>query len=89
VSRKSPISFKTGTKNILIIDGNEAMQKLRANVLRAHGVHVYAAKSVTEAESLWVPDFFDLCWTHARDPKKQWRSGEGFGASIQGSGSAS
>src|SRR6266446_3946099 len=29
------------------------------------------------------------CWTCARNPKKQWRSGEGFGASIQGSGSVS
>src|SRR5207245_11547415 len=48
------------TKNVLIIDGNEAMQNLRANVLRSHGVHVHLAKNVTEAELLWVPDFFDL-----------------------------
>ena len=36
------------------------MQQLRARVLRSRGVHVHTAKSVTEAELLWVPDFFDL-----------------------------
>ena len=55
-----PISFQVRTKNVLIIDGNEAMQKLRAKVLRSRGVHVHTAKSVTEAELLWVPDFFDF-----------------------------
>jgi CheY-like chemotaxis protein len=60
VPQQSPISFPTGTKNVLIIDGNEAMQMLRAHVLRSRGVHVHTAKSVTEAELLWVPDFFDL-----------------------------
>jgi len=49
-----------GTKNVLIIDGNEAMQQLRARVLRSRGVHVHTAKSVTDAALLWVPDFFDL-----------------------------
>ena len=49
-----------GTKNVLIIDGNEAMQNMRARVLRSRGVHVHTAKSVTEAALLWVPDFFDL-----------------------------
>ena len=37
-----------GTKNVLIIDGHEAMQNLRARVLRSRGVHVHTAKSVTE-----------------------------------------
>ncbi len=58
--QRSPISFPMGTKNVLIIDGNEAMQNLRARVLRSRGVHVHTAKSVTEAKLLWVPDFFDL-----------------------------
>jgi hypothetical protein len=35
---QSPISFQVRTKNVLIIDGNEAMQKLCAKVLRSHGV---------------------------------------------------
>ena len=88
--QQSPISFQVRTKNVLIVDGNEAMQKLRARVLRSRGVHVHTAKSVTKAELLWVPDFFDLVLLDVRqDPKKQWRSGERFGASIQGSGSGS
>jgi hypothetical protein len=79
-----------GKTNVLIIDGNEAMQQLRARVLRSHGVHVHTAKGVTEPELLWVPDFFDLVLlTCARDPKKQLSSGERFGASIQDSRSGS
>ena len=60
MSQQAPISFQIRTKNVLIIDGNEAMQKVRASVLRSRGVHVHTAKSVAEAELLWVPDFFDL-----------------------------
>jgi len=77
-----------GTKNVLVIDGNEAMQQLRARVLRSGGVHVHTAKSVTEAESLsgCLISSIWYCWTCARDPKKQWSSGERFGASIQVSG---
>jgi CheY-like chemotaxis protein len=52
VPQQSPISFQMGTKNVLIIDGNEAMQKLRARVLRSRGVHVHTAKSAAEAASL-------------------------------------
>jgi DNA-binding NtrC family response regulator len=67
-----------GTKNVLIIDGNEAMQKVRARVLRSHGVHVHAAKSVTEAELLWVPDFFHLVRLDVRQRSKEavefWRT---------------
>jgi hypothetical protein len=59
-AQQSPISFHVRTKNVLIMDDNETMQKLRAHVLRSRGVHVHTAKSVTEAELLWVPDFFDL-----------------------------
>ncbi len=33
--QQSPISFQMATKNVLIIDGNEAMQSLRAGVLRS------------------------------------------------------
>ena len=71
MSRQSPISFQMGTKNVLIIDGNEAMQKLRASVLRSRGVHVHAAKSVTEAELLWMPDFFDLVLLDVRQRSKE------------------
>jgi CheY-like chemotaxis protein len=60
VPQQSPISFPMGTKNVLIIDGNEAMQTLRVRLLRSRGVHVHTAKSVTEAALFWVPDFFDL-----------------------------
>ena len=88
--QQSPISFQIRTKNVLIIDGNGVMQQLRASVLRSRGVHVHAAKSVTEAELVWVPDFFDLVLLDVRQrSKKQWSSGERFGASIQGSGSGS
>ena len=73
-----PISFPMATKNVLIIDGNEAMQNLRAGVLRSHGVHVHLAKSVTEAELLWVPDFFDLVLLDVRQRSKEavvfWRT---------------
>jgi DNA-binding NtrC family response regulator len=66
------------TKNVLIIDGNEAMQNMRASVLRGHGVHVHLAKSVTEAELLWVPDFFDLVLLDVRQRSKEavafWRT---------------
>ena len=59
------------TKNVLIIDGNEAMQTLRARVLRGHGVHVHTAKNVQEAELLWVPDFFDLVLLDVRHRSKE------------------
>jgi DNA-binding NtrC family response regulator len=74
VPRQSPIS----TKNVLIIDSNQAMQKLRARVLRSRGVHVHMAKSVIEAELLWVPDFFDLVLLDVRQRSKEavafWRT---------------
>ena len=69
--QQSPISFQMGTKNVLIIDGNEAMQKLRARVLRSRGVQVHTAKSVTEAELLWMPDFFDLVLLDMRQKSKE------------------
>jgi DNA-binding NtrC family response regulator len=59
------------TKNVLVVDGDEAMQNLRASVLRSRGVHVCLAKSVTEAELLWVPDFFDLVLLDARQRSKE------------------
>lgn len=76
--QQSPISFPMGTKNVLIIDGNEAMQNMRARVLRSRGVHVHLAKSVTEAALLWVPDFFDLVLLDVRHRSKEavefWRT---------------
>jgi DNA-binding NtrC family response regulator len=60
-----------GTKNVLIIDSNEAMQQLRARVLRSRGVQVHTAKSVFEAELLWVPDFFDLVLLDVRQRSKE------------------
>ena len=76
--QQSPISFQVRTKNVLIVDGNEAMQKLRARVLRSRGVHVHTAKSVTEAELLWAPDFFDLVLLDVRQTSKEavefWRN---------------
>ena len=74
----SPISIPKGTKNVLIIDGNEVTQKARARVLQSCGVHVHTAKSVTEAASLWVPDFFDLVLLDVRQRSKEavefWRT---------------
>lgn len=76
--QQSPISFQVRTKNVLIVDGNESMQKMRARVLRSRGVHVHTAKSVTEAELLWVPDFFDLVLLDVRQRSKEavefWRT---------------
>ena len=76
--QQSPISFPMGTKNVLIIDGNEAMQTLRARLLRSRGVHVHTAKSVTEAALFWVPDFFDLVLLDVRQRSKEavefWRT---------------
>ena len=76
--QQSQISFQTSTKNVLIIDGNEAMQNLRASVLRGQGVHVHLAKSFTEAELLWVPDFFDLVLLDVHQRSKEavafWRT---------------
>lgn len=69
--QQSPISFQMGTKNVLIIDGNEAMQQLRARVLRSRGVHVHTARNVTEAELLWAPDFFDLVPLDVRQRSKE------------------
>ena len=60
-----------GTKNVLIIDDNEAMQKLRASVLKNRGVQVHVAKSVNEAELLWVPNFFDLVLLDVRQKSKE------------------
>jgi len=54
------------------------MQTLRARVLRSRGVHVHTAKSVAEAELLWVPDFFDLVLLDVRHRSKEavefWRT---------------
>ena len=76
--RHSPISLPIGTKNVLVIDSNQAMQELRAGVLRSRGVHVHMAKSVIEAELLWVPDFFDLVLLDVRQRSKEavafWRT---------------
>ena len=76
--QQPPISFQVRTKNVLIVDGNEAMQKLRAKVLRSRGVHVHVAKSVAEAELLWVPDFFDLVLLDVRQRSREavefWRT---------------
>jgi CheY-like chemotaxis protein len=78
VPQQSPISFHVRTKNVLIMDDNETMQKLRAHVLRSRGVHVHTAKSVAEAELLWVPDFFDLVLLDVRQRSKEavefWRT---------------
>lgn len=78
MSQQSPRSFPMGTKNVLIIDGNDAMQTLRAHVLRSRGVHVHTATSVMEAELLWVPDFFDLVLLDVRQRSKEavefWRT---------------
>jgi CheY-like chemotaxis protein len=78
VSQQSPIYSQMSTKNVLIIDGNEAMQTLRARVLRSRGVHVHTAKSVAEAALLWVPDFFDLVLLDVRQRSKEavefWRT---------------
>ena len=78
MSQQSPISFPMGTKNVLIIDGNEAMQNMRARVLRSRGVHVHTAKSVAEAALLWVPDFFDLVLLDVRQRSQEavefWRT---------------
>lgn len=75
---QSPISFPTGTKNVLVIDSNQAMQELRAGVLRSRGVHVHMAKSVIEAKVLWVPDFFDLVLLDVRQRSEEavafWRT---------------
>ena len=76
--QQSPNSFQMATKNVLIIDSNEAMQNMRAGVLRSHGVHVHLAKSVNEAELLWVPDFFDLVLLDVRQRSQEavafWRT---------------
>jgi hypothetical protein len=87
VPQQPPISFQIRTKNVLIVDGNEAMQRVRARVLRSHGVHVHTAKSVTEAELLWVPDFFDLV-TAGRAPAVQRSSGVLENDSVPASKSA-
>ena len=76
--QQSSIPFQMFTKNVLIIDSNEAMQNQRARVLRSRGVDVHLAKSVAEAELLWVPDFFDLVLLDVRQRSKEavafWRT---------------
>ena len=76
--QQSPISFRAGTENALIVDGNEAMQELLARLLRSCGVHVHTAKSVAEAELLWVPNSVDLVLLDARQRSKEavafWRT---------------
>jgi DNA-binding NtrC family response regulator len=57
---------------------NEAMQQLRTRVLRSRGVRVHTAKSVTQAELLWVPNFFDLVLLdvcqRSKEAVKFWRT---------------
>jgi DNA-binding NtrC family response regulator len=61
-----------------MIDSNQAMQQLRAGVLRSRGVHVQMARNVMEAELLWVPEFFDLVLLDVRQRSKEavafWRT---------------
>jgi response regulator RpfG family c-di-GMP phosphodiesterase len=71
VPQQSTVPFQMFTKNILIIDSNEVMQNQRAGVLRSHGVHVHLAKTVAEAELLWVPDFFHLVLLEVRQRSKE------------------
>ena len=76
--RQSPIFFQMGTKNVLIIDANEAMQRVRTRALRSRGVYVHTAKSVAEAALLWMPDFLDLVLLDVRQESKEavgfWRT---------------
>ena len=45
---------------MLIIDGNEAMQKLRGPRAEKLRSSLHMAKSVVEAALLWASDFFDF-----------------------------
>ena len=49
--QQSPISFPMGTKNVLIIDGNEAMQQVRARVLIQRSSGVLANNSASASKS--------------------------------------
>jgi hypothetical protein len=67
----SAVSYPILEKNVLILDGDEAMQDLRAGVMRKGGVHVYMAKNVAQAELAWVPNFFHLVLLDARHRSKE------------------
>ncbi len=58
--QQSPISFPMGTKNVLIIDGNDAMQKVRAHDdeenVRARAYELYEVRGRIDghAEEDWL-----------------------------------
>ena len=58
-------------KNVLIVALNGTAQKVRADVLRSHGVEVHCAKDNMEAALLWVPHFFDLVLLDMRHKPKE------------------
>ena len=65
-------------KNVLIVAVNGVAQRVRADVLRSHGVEVHCAKDSVEAALLWVPDFFNLVLLDMRHKPKDalafWRT---------------
>jgi CheY-like chemotaxis protein len=47
-------------RRVLLIDGNERKQNLRAALLRNHEIEVHTANSVQDAEPLWKIHSYDL-----------------------------
>jgi CheY-like chemotaxis protein len=53
-------------KRVLLIDEKQATREVRENVLRSHGVEVYAADSMQRAHVLWKPRYYDLIMLDVR-----------------------
>jgi CheY-like chemotaxis protein len=53
-------------KRVLLIDEKPATREVRENVLRSHGVEVYAADSMQRAHVLWKPRYYDLIMLDVR-----------------------
>jgi DNA-binding NtrC family response regulator len=53
-------------KKVLLIDSCQATCRVRASVLRSHGVEVHAAEEISAALFLWQPKIYDLVMLDVR-----------------------
>ena len=53
-------------KKVLLIDSCQATSRVRASVLRNHGVEVHAAEEISAARFLWQPNIYNLVMLDVR-----------------------
>lgn len=54
------VYLQRDTWRILLIDENRFKQNLRATILRNYEIEVHTATTLTDAQNLWINNFYDL-----------------------------